>query len=109
MNAAIGRSNFHISASVNSRENTISIWLNITGDQAEVNYDKMYRIAYEPSLKEISPDLLWDKLEGRKTSTVMLKSPGDFTKRSDWPNQHAWFKENLEKFTKFFRPLVKKV
>ena len=109
VNAAIGRSNFYLTASVNSRENTISIWLNIVGEDAHTNYDKLYELAYESSLTQVSPDLLWDKLEGKKSSTIILKTEGDFTKEMDWPNQHAWFKENLEKFSKFFKPLVKKV
>jgi len=109
INATIGRSNFYLSATVNSRENSISVWLNITGDDAESNYDKLYELGYERSLVDINPDLMWDKMEGRKMSCVILKTSGDFTKRSDWPNQHAWFKDNLEKFTKFFRPLVKRV
>ncbi len=109
INASIGKSYFYLSATVNSRENSISIWLNITGDDAESNYEKLYELGYERSLVDINSDLLWDKMEGRKMSSVILKTSGDFTKRSDWPNQHAWFKDNLEKFTKFFRPLVKNV
>ena len=109
VNAAIGRSNFFLTASVNSRENTISIWLNIVGEDAQKHYDKLYELAYENSLTQIDPNLLWDKLEGKKSSTIILKAEGDFTKEKDWPNQHAWFKENLEKFSRFFKPLVKKV
>ncbi len=109
INAAIGKSNFHISATVNSREQNISIWLNIVGDDAEKNYEKLYAMAYEDSLIAISPDLLWDKMEERKSSTVILKTSGDFTLKKDWPNQHNWFKEYLEKYHKFFKPLVKKV
>ncbi len=109
INAAIGRSNFFLSANVNSKEDSISISLNIIGDDAEQNYERLYELGYEKSLKNISPDLLWDKMEGRKMSCVLLKTSGDFTKRNGWPNQHAWFKDNLEKFKKFFRPLVKKV
>ena len=109
VNAAIGRSNFFLTASVNSRENTISIWLNIVGEDAQKHYDKLYELAYENSLTQINPNLLWDKLEGKKSSTIILKAEGDFTKEKDWPNQHAWFKENLEKFSRFFKPLVKKV
>lgn len=108
-NSAIGRANFYLSATVNSRENTLSIWLNIVGDDAEANYEKLYQMAYEKSLAEISSELLWDKMEGKKSSSVILKTAGDFSKRNDWPNQHAWFKEYLEKFHKYFKPLVKKV
>lgn len=108
-NAALGRSNFYLSATVNSRDKTLAIWLNIIGDEAESNYEKLYKIGYEKSLSEISPELVWDKMEGRKSSAIILKTEGDFTKKSDWPDQHAWFKEYMEKFTKYFKPLIKKV
>lgn len=109
INAAIGRSYFYISATVNSRENTISIWLNMVGDDAEENYEKLYDLAYEKSIDTISSDLIWDKMEGRKSSCVILKTNADFTQKNDWPNQHAWFKEYLEKYHRFFKPLIKKI
>jgi len=106
-NAAIGRSNFHLSATVNSREKTLSIWLNITGDKAKENYEKLYSVAYEKSLTEISDQIIWDVMEGRKMSCVLLKSEGDLNSRNQWTNQFEWFKSNLEKFTSFFKPLIK--
>lgn len=108
-NIAIGKSNFHLSASVNSRENSISIWLNILGKEAKENYDKLYKTAYKNSLSEISKELVWDKMEGRKMSAVILKCNADFSKKSDWTDQFAWFKENLEKFTKYYKPKIKKI
>lgn len=108
-NIAIGRSNFHLSASVNSRDNSISIWLNIQGDVAKENFDKLHEMAYENSLIEISNDLVWDKMEGRKMSAVILKHNADFSKKSDWMNQFSWFKEYLEKFTKYYKPKIKKI
>jgi hypothetical protein len=108
-NIAIGRSNFHLSASVNSRDNSINIWLNITGEQAKENYDKLYETAYENSLTEVNKDLVWDKMDGRKMSAVMLKATGDFADKNDWDNQFQWFKDNLERFTKYFKPKVAKL
>jgi hypothetical protein len=108
-NISIGRSYFHLSATVNSRDNSINIWLNIMGDNAKENYEKLYEIAYDRSLSEVSGDLVWDKMEGRKMSAVMLKHNSDFSKKSDWPDQFSWFKEHLEKYTKYFKPKIKKV
>ena len=48
-------------------------------------------------------------MEGRKMSAVTLKSQGDFTNKKDWDRQFEWFQEYLEKFTKFFKPLVKEL
>ncbi|MBX7155042.1 MAG: DUF4268 domain-containing protein [Candidatus Kapaibacterium sp.] len=108
-NIAIGRSHFSLSALVNSRDNSISINLNITGDDAKDNYDKLYNIAYNGSLTEISNEIIWDKLESRKMSIVMLRTSGNFTNKNDWDNQFQWFKEYIEKFTTFFKPIIAKI
>jgi hypothetical protein len=108
-NIAIGKSNFSLSATVNSRENTISIWLNILGENAKENYEKLYAKAYEASLNEISDEIIWDKMEGRKMSGVILKTKGDFSKRTEWTSQFEWFKLYLEKFTKYFKQRVKEI
>ncbi len=105
-NIAIGRSHFHLSASVNSRDKSINIWLNLIGEQAKENYEKLYALAYDGSLTRISPDLTWDKMEGRKMSAVMLKTSGDFTRKSDWVDQFKWLREYLEKFVQYFKPLI---
>jgi len=94
-NIAIGKSDFHLSATVNSRDNSINIWLNIKGDQAKENYNKLYEIAYENSLSEVSKDLIWDKMDGRKMSAITLKLSADFSNKNDWTNQFLWFKDNL--------------
>ena len=107
-NIAIGKSNFHLSASVNSRDNSINIWLNIMGENAKENYDKLYNSNYENSLIELSSDLVWDKMEGRKMSAVMLKVSADFSNKSDWTTQFEWFKEYLEKYTKYFKTKIAK-
>jgi hypothetical protein len=108
-NIAIGRSYFHLSALVNSKDNTINIWLNLMGDQAKENFKKLFDIAHEDSLKEVNKELIWDIMEGRKMSAVILKTHGDFTNKSDWNNQFKWYKENLEKFTKYFKPIISKL
>jgi hypothetical protein len=108
-NIAIGKSNFHLSASVSSRDKSVNIWLNILGENSKENFDKLHEQSYENSLIEISKDLVWDRMEGRKMSAVMLKSNGDFAEKSDWINQFAWFKEHIEKYTKYFKPKVAKL
>jgi hypothetical protein len=108
-NIAIGKSNFNLSATVNSKDNSINIWLNIYGDNAKELFEKLKSRSYSNSLQQISEDIIWDIMEGRKMSAVTLKSQGDFTDRKDWNRQFEWFKEYLEKFTKFFKPLVKEL
>ncbi|MCK6603700.1 MAG: DUF4268 domain-containing protein [Ignavibacteriaceae bacterium] len=105
---ALGKTDFYLSAVVNSRENVLAVWLNIVGVNAKQNFDKLYEIAYTDSLEKIGKDLIWERLDGKKMSYVFLRTQGDFTNESDWPAQFEWFKENLEKFYKFFKPLLVK-
>jgi hypothetical protein len=108
-NIAIGKSNYTLSANVNSRDNSLNIWLNIQVENAKEAFDKLYELAFENSLDEISNSLEWNRMEGRKMSAVTLKTDGDFSNKKDWERQFTWFKENLEKFTKFFKPLVREL
>jgi hypothetical protein len=108
-NISIGKSNYTLSANVNSRENTLSIWLNIQVENANEAFDKLYELAYDKSLIEISRALEWNRMEGRKMTAVTLKTDGDFADKKDWERQFEWFKNNLEKFTKFFKPLLKEI
>ncbi len=105
-NMAIGRSYFHLSSTVNSRDSSISIWLNITGEKAKDNFDKLYKMAFDKSLEEIGKDLAWERMDEKVTSAVILKTSADFLDQNDWENQFVWFKINLEKFIKFFKPII---
>lgn len=106
---AIGRSNFHLSATVNSIDKSISIWLNIAGKDAKINFDKLKNTAYEKSFDEISKELIWERMDEKKVSIVKLKTQGDFTNEKDWNRQFQWFKNNLEAFTKYFKPIIAKL
>ena len=108
-NIALGRSNFNLSAQVNSRESVISIVLNITGDDAKENYEKLFSTAFEQSKINISPEIGWDKMDGRKMACVILKSEGDMNKRSDWERQFRWFKIYIEKFIQFYKPIIRNI
>lgn len=108
-NVSIGKSNFHLSATVNSREKTISIWLNIQGLQAKENFDRLYSSFYEESKNILGEDIIWDKMDGRKMSAVMKTSKGNLNNKEDWENQFAWFKEYLELFINFFKQKIKDI
>jgi hypothetical protein len=106
---SIGKSDIYISASIDSRKKLLKIWLIIRGEQAKNNYDKLYDLSYDNSLIEVNNELVWDRMEGHKMSTVILKSNADITNKSDWVNQFNWFAINLEKFVKYFKPLMIKI
>ncbi|MEQ9063722.1 MAG: DUF4268 domain-containing protein [Vicingaceae bacterium] len=108
-NIAIGRSDFHLSAAVSTRDNTLSIWLNITGVNAKGFFDKLSAQSKEESFEKISPDLRWERMDNNKQSAVILSTNGDMTNRSQWIEQFGWFKENLELFISLFKPIIKKL
>lgn len=108
-NIAIGKSYYHLSASVNSRDNSINISLNIMGEKAKERFAKLYDTAYENSFNEVNNDLVWANMDGRKMSCVFLKLGADFSNKSDWKNQFSWFKEYLERYTKYFKPKIAKL
>jgi hypothetical protein len=108
-NIAIGKSYYHLSASVNSRDTSINISLNIMGEKAKERFAKLYDMAFENSLTEVNNDLVWANMDGRKMSAVMLKSGADFSNKADWTKQFAWYKENLERYTKYFKPKIAKL
>ena len=96
-NFAIGRSDFHISATVNSKTLTVNVQLWIEGDNAKAHYDEIYEKGYEESKVKISPEIQWQRLDERKTSVVTVTHEGDFRKVSDWPNQFDWLYQMIIK------------
>lgn len=56
---------------------------------------------------EIDDGLNLLELPDVKENQVQLLNRADFNDENDWPNQCKWFMNNLEKFSKFFRPKIK--
>ena len=106
---SIGKSDIYVSAAVYSKTKTIEIWLVLVGKDAKNNFDKLYELAYKDSLISIDKNIIWDRMEGRIRCAVILRKQADHTNKPDWNNQFQWFKENLEKFVKFFKPLLTKI
>ena len=46
-------------------------------------------------------------MENKKQCSIKLTSVGSFTNTTDWPTQFLWFKDNLEKFSRYFKPILK--
>lgn len=105
INIPMGRSDYYISAMINTRGNVLSVVLCFMGNDSKSNYDKLYELAYDGSL-EIK-DIVWDKKEGSKMSEVYLKINGDFLNINDRLKQFVWFMTTLEQFTSYFKPIIK--
>lgn len=108
-NIAEDKGKYFLSVTINSRESSLNIWLNIIGEKAKDDFDRLCEIAYKDSLVEVNQDLRWYKVHSKAGCTITLKAYADFMEKNDWTNQFAWFKENLEKFDKFFRTKIKEL
>jgi hypothetical protein len=106
---SIDKGKYFLSVVLIPQDNSLNISLNIIGEDAKDDFEKLSRIAYNDSLAEISKDLKWYKIHAKGGCTITLKSYADFMEKNDWLNQFAWFKENLEKFDKFFKPKIKQL
>lgn len=104
-NITIGRTGFYLTATVNSRESSISVWLQFDGVKAKENFDYI-RDNYQDQAEEAIEPMVWNRLPEKKISNIVLTTPADFTDKSKWDEQFAWLYENLVKFYNFFKPKI---
>ena len=106
-NIALGRSNFYLSLTVNSQNNTICINLEIAGEEAKQRFDLLREKYEEESKEHISNDLEWLRMDDRKVSMVKLSKSYNFMNKSSREEQFQWFFDHIIKYDKFFREKVK--
>ena len=109
MNISIGRSHFHISLSVNSRENKVSVALVMSEDRDKKFFDALEKNR-EKAEEAIGEKLDWRRLDGKKSSNIVLyRTNSDFTDTAQQQDIFEWYKEYTERFVKYFRPIIKKL
>lgn len=103
---AIGRSNFHLNAAINTRNNQLSAMLVLFGSDAKPHFHLLHaeREAIETEFGEAFE---WLERPGRTESHIVLRWDADPTDRASWPTQHAWLRTKLETFYKTFKVRVK--
>jgi len=97
-----------MSAAAYSKRRIIEVWFVIAGNNTKNNFDKLYEIAHDKSLIEIDAKTDWDRMD-EINSDVILRPEADYTKKIELENHFKWLKENIEKFFKFFKPLIRKI
>lgn len=105
MRFSIGRGNSAwIGASMNTRTRTICVDLTLQAPEAAAWFEvlKADRAAIEAA---IGAPLDWDEGVNRMRRLIALYRPdSDATDETDWPTQHRWFADMLERFNAVFRP-----
>lgn len=106
-NFPLGRSNYWISAVCSVKNPFIRIDVNITGDNAKEKFN-MLRSKYEADSKSsLGEEIEWFELPLAKQSIIQFRKDVNVKDRSRWEEQHEWFRVNLEKFDRYFRPKIK--
>ncbi len=107
MSYSVGRTGFSANASTSTLDNSIRVEIYITGQHANAYFHllKEHRTTIE---EEFGDELDWQELpEGMDTRIVLYYPKKTLKDESDWPNQHAWLAENLNKLHSVFSHRIK--
>lgn len=103
---SLGRSGAWLCATVNKGKKVLSVDLSLRGPPGKVWHDELEAKKAEIEARFNQP-LSWQRLDGRKQSRVALtRENTDPTNETDWPAQHAWVADHLERFHTIFKPYV---
>lgn len=108
-NIAIGKSNFHLSLTINSVNSVIAISLDINGENAKANFDTLKTLCEEETKEKISTDIEWLRMDDRKVSMVKLTSSYNFLDKRTREIQFQWFVDNIQKFMMVFRDKIREL
>lgn len=106
MNIAIGRSGFHIALLTNTQEKKATIQLYIVNDQDKVYFDALFAHKEEAE-NAVGKQLDWRRLDDKKASTIDLSKKIDVRNSANYATIFAWYKEYIEKFIMYFKPIIK--
>lgn len=106
MTFAIGRSDFCLTATVNTRDDRISVAMNVTGPTSKAFYHLLKKQQDEIET-ELGFTLQWLELPTKKESRVQLEKDANPLSQGEWSNQHKWMKENLEALQRVFAKRIK--
>ena len=108
MNIAIGKGGIHIALLLNKREQKATIQLYMHEDAEKKQFDALYKYKEEAEEK-IGVKLDWRRLEGKKASTVDIYKLGNLSSSIGREEIFSWYREYIEKYVTYFKPLVKKL
>jgi hypothetical protein len=112
---AIGKTGFILSGVASMWNGESDSWSGELRTQLELNdqYAKRYfsaLIADRQAIEdELGESLVWYTKPDVRSCRIYLRKGADINNRTDWPNQHAWLLENLERFYRVFRLRVMKL
>lgn len=96
-NFALGRSGIWMTGLVNSRDKWIGATVEMHGPPDKLWFN--WLLAQRPAIEaEFGGPLEWEELPGRKSSRISVyRRDVDTTRQSDWPAQHEWLMDQLQR------------
>ncbi|MCK5126435.1 MAG: DUF4268 domain-containing protein [candidate division Zixibacteria bacterium] len=108
-NFAIGRSYFHISATVNTQTQRLGCILVMTGPDALAHFSLLQNDKTDIE-REFDYDLVWRDMPGRTEKHVSFFSENrDLNNEDSWPEYYKWFANILGKFYSVFGQRIKQL
>lgn len=115
MNHSIGRSGFGLTSiastwSSETQTNNPELRVEFYVSMAEARkYFEILETQKVDIETEIGQPLTWSTTPGKQTCRAYVRRSTNFLDHSQWPEQHEWLRENLEKFHRVFAPRVKQL
>lgn len=107
-NIAIGRTNFHLVATVNTWDKQITVYLCLSGPHAKPHFYLLQK-EKESIEKEMGTTIEWRELPENKESHLTIRCGADPTDRAKWPEQHKWLTTQLENFHRVLSKRIKQL
>lgn len=106
-NFSIGKADFTLRPTIDTRNTRICIRLVISGNNAKDHYSQLSENK-EQIEQNIGNELEWRELPQNLESQINLNWEGcDPSDRSLWKEQHEWLLKNLDAFLRTFTPLIR--
>jgi len=106
---AIGRSHFHLTATVNTRDKRVAAYLCISGPDKKAHFHFLENECKQKIEAAVGFKLDWRELPEGKESHLEVFLDADPANRTDWSRQHQWLKDTLEKLHKVISPIIKRL
>jgi Domain of unknown function (DUF4268) len=102
----LARPGFSLNAIAGLRDKKISVEIYIHHRAAKAIFDHLN--AHRSDIEaDFGGQLEWQRLNDRKGCRIAISNTDfDPTNREQWPNQHAWFLDHLERMTRAFRSRI---
>ena len=109
VNHSIGRTGFRLAVAMNTQARWIKVEIYITSNDAKAFYKALERQRQEIEA-EMHCTLDWRDDPDRQYSAIGSTLPNtDPTREADWPRQHEWLVDTMEKFNSAFRARIREI